>query len=303
MMGPFYEAPFQQWWQNNPLMTRAKRDSLKRRVILDLSFPDDHSVNASIPKNALEGASFKLKLPRPDDLVARVRDLGKGSHMYKVDLSRAYRQLRSDPFDWALLGVQWQQENFVDVAIPFGLRHGASACQRTTSAVAEIALQFNALIHPYIDDSSAAETPALATQQYQQLLELMALLGLDAALDKCQPPSTRMGWVGVDFNSMTLIMSIDTGKIQEALVLCFAFLAKQEVTLKFMQRLMGKVFYSIRCMQAARHFTNRLLDLLKLARWQNTVSVTHEARLDAYWLTAFLPHFNGKTVMKPTDAE
>ena len=72
MMGPFYEAPFQQWWRNNPLMTRAKRDSLKRQVILDLSFPDIHSVNASIPKNALEGASFKLKLPRPDDLAARV---------------------------------------------------------------------------------------------------------------------------------------------------------------------------------------------------------------------------------------
>ena len=109
--------------------------------------------------------------------------------------------------------------------------------------------------------------------------------------------------MGVDFNSMTLIMSIDTGKIQEALVLCFAFLAKQEVTLKFMQKLMGKVFYSIRCTQAARHFTNRLLDLLKLARCQNTVNFTHEARLDAYWITAFLPHFNGKTVMKLTDAE
>ena len=47
--------------------------------------------------------------------------------------------------------------------IPFGLRHGASACQRTTTAVAEIAKgQFGAIIYPYIDDSATGARPALA---------------------------------------------------------------------------------------------------------------------------------------------
>ena len=35
----------------------------------------------------------------------------------------------------------------------------------------------------------------------------------------------------------------------------------------------------------------------------NTVQVSQEARLDTLWLTAFLPHFNGQTVMKPKVAE
>ena len=144
----------------NPMMTRPKRDSSDLRVILDLSFPDSHSVNSAIPKNSLEGSVFKLKLPNPDSLAARIREMGPGTLLYKVDLSRAYRQLRSDPFDWALLGVGWQGDQFIDTAIPFGLRHGASACQRTTQAIASLAkTNFDADIEPYIDDSAGAATP------------------------------------------------------------------------------------------------------------------------------------------------
>ena len=99
-------------------MTREKRDSQDRRVILDLSFPIPTSVNCYIPKNAMEGSDFKLRLPNPQAFAAKIRELGVGTLMYKVDLSRAYRQLRSDPFDWAFLGINWQDKDYIDVAHP-----------------------------------------------------------------------------------------------------------------------------------------------------------------------------------------
>ena len=40
MLGLFQEPPFQGWDRVNPLMSRPKRDSSERRLILDLSFPD-----------------------------------------------------------------------------------------------------------------------------------------------------------------------------------------------------------------------------------------------------------------------
>ena len=113
-------------FRTNPMLTRPRRDSEKLRVILDLSFPIGHSVNAGIPSCQLDGSDFKLRLPTIHHLAANVVALGRGCHMYKVDLSRAYRQLRSDPWDWPLLRIAWVTDTFLDVAIPFGLRHGAS---------------------------------------------------------------------------------------------------------------------------------------------------------------------------------
>ena len=99
VMGPFTQAPFQDWFRTNPMLTRSKRDSDKLRVILDLSFPLGHSVNAGIPSCQLDGSDFKLRLPTIHQLAAKIVALGRGCHLYKVDLSRAYRQLRSDPWD------------------------------------------------------------------------------------------------------------------------------------------------------------------------------------------------------------
>ena len=159
------------------------------QVILDLSFPTGNSVNHAVPKSLLEGSPFKMSLPSPDSLASKIRELGSSCLLYKVDLKRAYRQLRSDPFDWALLGVQWADEQFIDISIPFGLRHGASACQRTTTAIANICHDlYDSIIFPYVDDSAGLALPDEAFDHYYGLLGLMDRLGIDPALAKCQPP-------------------------------------------------------------------------------------------------------------------
>ena len=109
---------------------------------------------------------------------------GPGVLLYKVDLSRAYRQLRSDPLDWAFMAMEWEGKTYLDIAIPFGLRHGASACQRTTEAIAQIVeadVEADAL--PYIDDTAGLAWPDVAELHYQTLLDTIKNLGLDPALD------------------------------------------------------------------------------------------------------------------------
>ena len=93
IMGPFEHSPFSPWYRTNPLMTRPKRDSQDRRVILDLSYPEGASVNAQIPSQSLLNATFKLRLPTPKQLADRIMTLGPGCHLFKIDLSRAYRQV------------------------------------------------------------------------------------------------------------------------------------------------------------------------------------------------------------------
>ena len=306
LIGPFQQEPFNQWFRTNPLLTRPKQDSDKLRVILDLSFPHEGSVNAGIPCNELDAADFKLSLPTPHILADRIRQLGRGCHLYKIDLSQAYRQLRSRPLDWPLLGIAWGQNFYIDRAIPFGLRHGASACQRTTEAVAEIAAHdVGAAPHPYVDDTSGAALPGEATSHYEYILKVMAELGLIPALNKCSPPSTQLMWIGVFFDTLAMSMEISAVKVAEAARLCAEFLGKVAVSHIYMERLMGKIFHAIKSCKGARRFTARLLQLMNAAAASHdlTTQITHEARLDAAWLSAFLPAFNGVTLIKDTLAD
>ena len=209
------------------MLTRPKQDSEKLRAILDLSFPDIGSVNAAIPSTA----PFKMALPSPLVLADKMRTLGRGCHLYKIDLSRAYRQLRSCSLDWPLLGISWDSGFFVDQAIPFGLRHGASACQRTTEAVSPIAAHdVDASSYPYVDDTSGAALPDLALTHYNFLLKLMEELGLSPALSKCSPPSTQVMWIGVLYDSLTMSMAISPATVAEAAELCLEFLSKERVS-------------------------------------------------------------------------
>ena len=300
MLGPFAAPPFQGWNRLNPIMTRPKRASTERRVILDLSYPLGDSVNAAIPANELDGCPFKMRLPNPWNLARGILDCGRGARLYKVDLSRAYRQLRTCPLDWPLLTVGWDEQVFVDVAVPFGLRHGASACQRTTEAVADVvAAEVGASTHPYIDDTAGVAVPLLADKHYGHLLDCMSKLGLEAAPDKCVPPSTRMCWIGVIFDSVKMTMEIEEGRVQEALDWCERMMTSVQVTKHEFQRFIGKLTYASRCTYGARAFTARLLDFMSTLGESGKAALPQAARDDIRWFQAYLRDFNGVTLIRP----
>ena len=303
LAGPFHSAPFD-WCRVNPMMTRPKRDSHKLRVVLDLSFPDMLSVNSQIPRGSLDDAPFKVRLPTPTDFAAIISDLGPNCALYKIDLSRAYRQLRSDPLDWPLLGITWGGEWFVDVAIPFGLRHGASACQRVTETVIEmVQYDVQARARAYIDNTIGAALPHLADLHYNKFIDTMAVLGLDSAPHKCQPPTTCLTWIGVTYDTVAMTMAIDASRIREAIDVCRAFLCSVSVSRKFMEWFIGKIYHAIKCTDSARRFTSRLLALMARTSYGQQTIIDQEAFADAHWLACFLPQYNGTNIIKPTIAQ
>ena len=278
------------------MMTRLKKDSTTRRVIVDLSMPQDASVNSGIPRNSLDGAPFKLRLPNP----ATLANTGQSCLLYKVDLSRAYRQLRTDPLDWPFLMLHWEDQYFIDISIPFGLCHNASACQRTTEAVSTIAKEeAGADTAPYIDDTIGAALPHSTWTHYQHLLDLMAHLGLDAAPDKCEGPTTLITWIRVVFGTIRLTMAIDPAKVEEARLLCLDLLTAASIPVRRFQKFLGKLYHATKCTTGARTFFNRLLDALATEH-AGTISLSPDARADIHWFTCFLGQFNGVTLIKPS---
>ena len=71
MLGPFKNIPIKDM-HISPMMTREKPNAPHRRVIIDLSFLQGHSVNAEIPKDQYLGTPFILKLPTVDTITDQV---------------------------------------------------------------------------------------------------------------------------------------------------------------------------------------------------------------------------------------
>ena len=125
IFGPYRDPPFGQTSHISPFITRPKPDSNKRRVIVDLSFPQHCSVNDYVPRGIYMNTVFKLHYPNIDLITQKLARLGPGCHVYKVDLSRAFRQLFVDPGDLDLLCLYWQDSYFADCRVPFGYRNGS----------------------------------------------------------------------------------------------------------------------------------------------------------------------------------
>lgn len=156
--GPFTVNPMNRNLTVSPLQI-ASRHSGKPHVVVDLSFPAGSSVNDGIPKDSYLDEPFTLRLPGTDALVAIILEKGTGYLLFKKDLRRAYRQLRIDPRDFHLLGLQHEDSLYFDIAPPFGLRSAAMMCQRTRSAVSYMYESLGYECTNYIHDFGGADSP------------------------------------------------------------------------------------------------------------------------------------------------
>ena len=116
-MRPFKSPPLPNL-HVSPLMTREKQDSNKRRVIVDLSYPEGHAVNTGVAKDKYLDSKFTLSLPSIDVITNKVKKLGRGCLLYKIDISRAFRHLTIDPRDYDLLGLK-TDSYFLDLNLAF----------------------------------------------------------------------------------------------------------------------------------------------------------------------------------------
>ena len=124
ILGPFKKSPIDKC-HYSPFITREKSGSNLRRVIIDLSWPRDQSVNVGIDKNSYLNSEFVLQFPTVDHIVNQLKKVGRGCHLFKIDVSCAFRHIKVDPADYDLLGLHWDA-HYVDTCLPFGSRHGTT---------------------------------------------------------------------------------------------------------------------------------------------------------------------------------
>ena len=138
VMGPFEKIPFKNKVGISPISTRPKKTSEERRVIIDLSFPVGQAVNDGMIKDNYMGHQVSLSFPKVDDLALRIYRLGKAAMMFKIDLSRYFRQIPLDPGDYSMLGYIIHGKLYFDKVLPMGMRTAPYIAQRVTNAICHI---------------------------------------------------------------------------------------------------------------------------------------------------------------------
>ena len=104
----------------------------------------------------------------------------------------------------------------------------------------------------YLDDFCGAEATAQeATQAYTEMHSTAARLGLDLAQDKCEPPSTRMIWLGFLVDTASMTITIPEDKLTSVLLECRSWTKTKSATKKRIQSLAGKLIHLSKCIQPA----------------------------------------------------
>lgn len=302
IVGPFSSAPFAPWTRLSPLMTRPKRESDKRRVIVDMSFPTGLAVNDGINISSIYGRDTTYTLPSIKDLATLIQRAPSKSWIWKADLARAYRQLRVDPIDTPLLGFGIDSTTYIDLCPSFGCRSSSGACQRVSAAVVFIMSRKGFNLLAFLDDfAGCEESYEKATQAYQTFLNVTQALGLQLAKDKCQAPSTHMQWLGYEVDSNQMYIAIPPDRLSQVLQQCRLLMNKKRASRTMIQSIIGKLVHLANCVRHARKFTARILETLRAMNHQDRewTTLNEGFKADIHWFLAYSEQANGISLITP----
>ena len=151
----------------------------------------------------------------------------------------------------------------------------------------------------YLDDLGLAEKEEDADTAYAALLDLLHQIGLKESPAKCVPPCTVMVFLGIEVNTVLLLLKILHEKWCEIVELVKKWLNKREATLNEVQQLAGALNFACRCVCSGRIYLSRILNYLrefgndKLSRRM----VTAQVKEDVKWWAELAHMYNGVSLM------
>ena len=292
IVGPFGASPIKNL-HYSPFMTREKANAAHRRVIIDLSWPKDASVNLGIDKDSYLATNFDLTFPTVDHITDAIKKVGPGAHLFKIDISRAFRHVKIDPFDLDLLGLRWRDITYVDTCLPFGSRHGTQIFQRISDAVRFMMRHDGYDVINYVDDFVGVATLGVARKSYDHLTQLLQRLGLDVSVKKLVSPSTSAICLGVKIDTVAKTIAIPQEKLARINVILADWRQKRFCSKQQLQSLLGNLLYVHKCVRPSRIFVNRMLELLRQNYDKKSITLTPGFRRDLRWFEKFLARYNG----------
>ncbi len=304
VIGPLESLP--PGYKSSPLGAFVKPHSEKVRIIHDLSYPPNHSVNDGINRE-----DFSLTYASVDDAVTL---LGKYQNpwMCKLDLANAYMSVKVRPDDVPLLGFSWPDYQgkllrYCMSILPFGLRSSPFLFNRYADAILYIAKKLGMSedsLH-YLDDYiliCASREEAIASLNI--LVAVVEAAGFTVQWAKTEGPFQIGEFLGFVLDVEKKELRISTQRMGDMLEELHTWLTRPTASKKDLQHIVGKLQFASKVVRDGKHFMRRLIDLSKVPRFQySKVAITFQAREDIKWWVRCLASHNGVAMFPiPFDA-
>ena len=158
------------------------------------------------------GAEFSLSFPSVDDITQELKCLGSGSHIYKIDISCAFRHVKIDPLDYYLLGLYWDLSRYVS---PVWEQARKQLFQHISDTIRFALRRKGFQCVNYIDGFIGFSTPNVGQKSFDTLHVLLQRLSLTISEKKLVFLSTRAVCLGVMLDSVEGTISIPEEKLRQ----------------------------------------------------------------------------------------
>lgn len=270
----------------------------KWRLILDLLFPHNASVNMGIDKDLCS-----LQYVTVDHAARIISEMGPGTELAKIDIAHAYRNVPVHPQDRPLLAMQWQGQLFIDTVLPFGLRSAPKIFCAISDTLEWVLHQrgLSAVLH-YIDDfiTFGAVDSQQCLKNLDGLLAVCGELGIPLQATKIEGPDTIITFLGIEFNTRTMEMKLPEDKKARLHDLIRVWLdCKRAASKRELLSLIGELAHACKVVSPGRIFLRRLIDLsCTRPNINDWIRLNQEAKADLKWWDLFLDKWNGMSLLK-----
>ena len=231
-------------------------------------------------------------------LVAR---RGTNALMAKLDIKHAFRLCPVRQEDRKLLGINWQNQFYVDLRLPFGLISSPflfNCLADTFEWVLKNNYNIQDLMH-YLDDYFivAPANSTVCADNVQTIVRLASQVGIPLAPDKLDGPTMHLVFLGILLNT-SMESSLPDDKLSELLTALQHWSTCKRGLKWELLSLIGKLSFACSIIPAGHIFLRRHINLSTTARLpHHHIIMNYEVWRDISWWLRFLPSWNGPAIV------
>ena len=294
ILGPFRSPPFPNL-SINAIGFVPKKLPNEFRMIVDLSQPEELSVNAHIPR--VESQVSFPSVQSAIDIIMSLVEMAGAPMLSKLDIKSAFRLLPLAPSEFPLLGMRFDGNIYKDAFLPMGASSRCRIFQEFSNAFSHVLTARGGIqnVIAYLDDYLIiSESMPTAKSDMEAFIRLANQINLSLAHDKTAGQSPVLVFLGIEVDCTALEARLPVDKVMKAEKLIQRVLQSNKIWHKQIESLHGYLNYCAKIIPAGRAFLRSLSRLLHVqTKW---VRLPHQIKLDHEVWLSFVRQFNGKAM-------
>ena len=297
VVGPFPKAALPHCHVSRFGVIPKSHQANKWRLIVDLSHPKGHSVNAGVPPELCTMTYISI-----DDTVRQILALGPGTQLAKIDIKSAFRLIPVHPADRHSLAMEWGGGLFVDTCLPFGLRSAPKLFNLLADLLEWVLIYQGAtFLWHYLDDfltMGPPDTPE-CQRNLNLLIQVCRMLDIPLAIEKVAGPTTSLDFLGILLDTVRMEARLPEDKFQRVLTAIKLWLDKKKATKREILSLVGLLQHAAKVVLPGRTFVRRMYaTAAKVHELHHYTRLNVEFRSDLVWWFTFLKDWNRVSFMQ-----